>query len=59
LRAFDGAAELVEAHRLAAQQQQDQHRPFVADPVEDLARRAIGGIGVRLQAGGFHRVTPA
>jgi len=38
--ALDGSAQLVEAHRLVAQQQ-DQHRPFVADPIEDLAGRAL------------------
>jgi hypothetical protein len=47
---FDRAAQLIEAHRLLAQQQEDQHRPFVADPVEDLASRAVRCVDV-----GFHR----
>ncbi len=49
--AVDGAAQLVEAQRLVAQQQQDQYRPFVADPVEDLAGRAVRRIGI-----GLHRL---
>ncbi|MGY4377757.1 tRNA A37 methylthiotransferase MiaB [Bradyrhizobium sp. i1.3.6] len=46
--AFNRSAQLIEAHRLLAQQQQDQHRPFVADAVEDLARGAVRCIDVWL-----------
>ena len=45
-KTFNGAAQPIDAHRLPAQQQKDQHRLYVADAPEDLAGRAIRRTGI-------------
>jgi hypothetical protein len=55
--AADPLFELAEAPLAVAEQQQDQHAPFVADPVEQLSGRAVACIGIAAGEGGFHAVT--
>ena len=59
-QAADLAAELIKALRPAVEKAEDQHRPFVGDPVEDHPGRTKGRIGIGGQdaAGcGFGQVT--